>query len=137
MQEIVASTPNDDAQGYVMPEECFTLDPDLIFDQASAYERVVCPLSDGSTMDFLIFARPARVWPPDGFAAGCDGKCHGAEVVAYRCDEFGCVADWERRYEAQALAPEWALKRLRYQLVNGLAVMSNYEGALADWEATQ
>ena len=117
------------------PEECFTLDPELIFVQATDVNRLNFILFDGTEADFLVFARIARVEAPDGVACDAAGLCVGCEIAAYQCERSGYVIDWERRYEVGGTNSDRAINKLRYQLANGLASMSNYEGALADFKA--
>lgn len=76
----------------------------------------------------LVLSRYALVPAPDGVAKTQNGKTTGVEIVAYRCDEYGHVSDWERRYETSGVDGEAAVNRLRHELINGLLSISNYEG---------
>jgi hypothetical protein len=114
------------------PEDAFTLDPELIFEQAAAFETVQMTLNDGCDHWFTLFGRVARVSPVDGIAPDEDGMVVGREVVAYLSDAKGNVFDWEKRYEETGVDFVAVCNKLRIKLANGLAILSNYEGSLAD-----
>lgn len=111
--------------------EFFEVLPELVFAQAFTILDARLPTPQGESW-FLIFGRFAKTSsPPDGVTTTGDGSAFGVQVVAYRCDGAGVVADWERRYQTFGMDAELAVRNLRLQIANGTARLFNVEGSLA------
>lgn len=112
------------------PEDAFSTDREVIFDQASRVELLnLGPAPDGRTRWFLVFGRWCHILAPEGFIASERGIRWGVEIAAYACTEDGAVRDWNRRYEMTGTTFELAAIKLRFQLANDLADLSNSEEA--------
>lgn len=126
----MSATPKETMPLVAASEDCFTCDPELLFDQACNVEMHCLGEWIGGSKDlFLLFFRRCLIIAPEGFECNSRGMCYGIEMVAYRCTERGEVENWNRRYETQGVDAGRALSKLRFQLANGLVQLSHSEPA--------
>lgn len=110
------------------PDEGFTWDKELIFDQARNVQRL--SLEDPPFGEhFLVFDRLVRVVAPDGYVADRNGMCWGNHIAVYRCNEKGKVDSWKSRFELEAHCYDVALAKFRWMLANDVIFV---EKALQD-----
>lgn len=115
--------------------EQFSLLPQILVEQAfyTDFARFAAP--DGDVM-LAFWVRIAKVEAEDGILRTGDGKAFGHELVAYHCDGFGRVLNWERRYEVTTSQGGSAVVcKLKMLVANGLACLCNYEGLIEQLEA--
>lgn len=114
---------------------CFSAIPEILMEQAQRIEIWSIPQGIESapqpwqTLDiesdvarctyFLLFARDTK----------SSGTIDGCEVVAYPCDSAGRVSNWSHRYASDAVNFNTAAQKLRFSIINGLAVMQHVENA--------
>jgi hypothetical protein len=116
-------------------KSCFSAVPDVLMEQAQRIEVWSIPQGTDSAplpwqsadiegdlarcTYFLLFARDTKT----------SGTIDGCEVVAYPCDSVGRVSNWSHRYTSDAVNFNTAAQKLRFSIINGLAVMQHVENA--------
>ena len=117
-------------------KSCFSAVPEVLVEQAQRIEVWSIPqVTDSAAMPwqnaeniesdlarctyFLLFARDTKT----------SGAIDGCEIVAYPCDSVGRVSSWSHRYASDAVNFNTAAQKLRFSIINGLAVMQHVENA--------
>lgn len=104
-------------QNLVTPDEGFTRDRTLMFEQAAKIERVVFGNDAGCDPTFLIFSRFCDVVAPERYK---DEVMLGSHIAAYRCGADGHVFRWDTRFEVKAHDYHAAVNKFRFMLANDL-----------------
>lgn len=102
-----------------MPD--FETDPLLLLEQASAV-TVVKLSDDDYGLAFRVFA---PIVAPAGYRHDDHGMMQGQHIVVYPSTEEGVVDSWKQRYYSFGVNFDHAILKLRFQYLNGFAVLED------------